>query len=130
MPQESGVMPQRLRLGADFRIAKVSARLSARRIWGCLILFFCVVAGSAWLVVWLLMVVFSFFFSDVWLVAAFSFLTTSGDAPGKQASVFVRVDILQEFRVLAGIRGRNAHRGQQPPKYDHTVKVEEAEEVN
>jgi hypothetical protein len=56
----------------------------------------------------------------VWLVAAFSFLTTSGDAPGKQASVFVRVDILQEFRVLAGIRGRNAHRGQQPPKYDHT----------
>jgi hypothetical protein len=40
------------------------------------------------------------------------------------------VDILQEFRVLAGIRGRNAHRGQQPRKYDHTVKVEEAEEVN
>tara|TARA_B110000259_G_C13647800_1_gene255030 strand:- start:72 stop:353 length:282 start_codon:yes stop_codon:yes gene_type:complete len=37
------------------------------------------------------------------------------------------MDILQEFRVLAGIRGRNAHRGQQPPKYDHTVKVEEAE---
>ena len=34
MPQESGVMPQRLRLGADFRMAKVSARLSARRIWG------------------------------------------------------------------------------------------------
>ena len=40
------------------------------------------------------------------------------------------MDILQEFRVLAGIRGRNAHRGQQPPKYDHTVKVEAAEEVN
>ena len=26
------------------------------------------------------------------------------------------MDILYEFRALAGVRGRNAHRGQQPPK--------------
>ena len=32
--------------------------------------------------------------------------------------------LLHEFRALAGMRGRNAHRGHQPPKYDHTVKVE------
>ena len=37
------------------------------------------------------------------------------------------MDILQEFRLLAGIRGRKAHRGQQPPKYGDTVKVEEAD---
>ena len=37
------------------------------------------------------------------------------------------MDILQEFRALAGIHGRHAHRGQQPPKYGHTVKVEEAD---
>ena len=34
------------------------------------------------------------------------------------------LDILHEFRALAGIRGRKAHRGHQPPEYDHTVKVE------
>ena len=38
------------------------------------------------------------------------------------------LDILHEFRALAGMRGRNAHRGHhfsdQTPKYDHTVKVE------
>ena len=27
--------------------------------------------------------------------------------------------ILREFRALAGVRGRNAHRGQAPPQYDH-----------
>ena len=36
--------------------------------------------------------------------------------------------LLHEFRALAGMRGRNAHRGHhfsdQTPKYDHTVKVE------
>ena len=32
--------------------------------------------------------------------------------------------ILKEFRELAGIRGRNAHRGKQPPKYDYRVKME------
>ena len=32
--------------------------------------------------------------------------------------------ILKEFREMAGIRGRNAHRGTTPPKYDHRVKVE------
>ena len=35
------------------------------------------------------------------------------------------LDILHEFRALAGIRGRNAHRGhRQPPVYDHKVKAE------
>ena len=34
------------------------------------------------------------------------------------------MDILAEFRALAGIRGRNAHRGTNPPQYDHRVKVE------
>ena len=34
------------------------------------------------------------------------------------------LDILQEFRALAGIRGRKAHRGHQPPEYDHKVKAE------
>ena len=34
------------------------------------------------------------------------------------------MDILNEFRALAGIRGRNAHRGTDPPQYDHRVKVE------
>ena len=29
------------------------------------------------------------------------------------------MDILNEFRALAGIRGRNAHRGSNPPQYDH-----------
>lgn len=34
------------------------------------------------------------------------------------------MDILYEFRALAGVRGRNAHRGQQPPKYDLRAKVD------
>lgn len=34
------------------------------------------------------------------------------------------MEILHEFRSLAGIRGRNAHRGQQPPQYDTRVKME------
>ena len=34
------------------------------------------------------------------------------------------LDILHEFRALAGIRGRNAHRGHQLPVYDHKVKAE------
>ena len=34
------------------------------------------------------------------------------------------MDILNEFRALAGIRGRNAHRPTQPPQYDHRVKME------
>ena len=32
--------------------------------------------------------------------------------------------ILKEFRAMAGIRGRNAHRGTTPPKYGYRVKVE------
>ena len=31
--------------------------------------------------------------------------------------------ILKEFREMAGIRGRNTHRGTTPPKYEYTVKV-------
>lgn len=97
MPHESGVMPMRLRLRAGFIAAKVSARLSARRRWGCLILFLCAVAGSVWLVVELPLVVFSFFFPDVWCVAFFSFLTISADAPGKQStSVVAQVTISEE----------------------------------
>ena len=34
------------------------------------------------------------------------------------------LDILKEFRELAGIRGRNAHTGTTPPSYDFKVKVE------
>ena len=34
------------------------------------------------------------------------------------------MDILAEFRALEGIKGRNAHRGHQPPQYDHCVKME------
>ena len=34
------------------------------------------------------------------------------------------MDILKEFRELAGIRGRNAHRPSAPPQYDFKVKVE------
>ena len=34
------------------------------------------------------------------------------------------MEILAEFRALAGVRGRNAHRGQEPPQYDHRVKIE------
>ena len=34
------------------------------------------------------------------------------------------MDILAEFRALAGIKGRNAHRGHDPPQYDHRVKME------
>ena len=49
MPHESGVMPLRLRLGAESIAAKVPARLSARRIGGCLILLFSAVAGGVWL---------------------------------------------------------------------------------
>ena len=29
--------------------------------------------------------------------------------------------ILNEFRALGGIRGRQAHRGADPPKHDHRV---------
>ena len=32
--------------------------------------------------------------------------------------------ILKEFRAMGGVRGRNAHRGTSPPKYDYCVKVE------
>jgi hypothetical protein len=59
---------------------KVPARLSARRIWGCLILFFSAVAGGG---VWLGFFFFcSFRLPDAWSVAFFSFLTSSVDAPG------------------------------------------------
>ena len=34
------------------------------------------------------------------------------------------LDILHEFRALAGIHGRYAHRAHQPPVYDHKVKAE------
>ena len=75
MPHESGVMPLRLRLGAESIAVKVPARLSARRIWGCLILFFSAVAGGG---VWLSCFFFCFFCSfrlpEAWSVAFFSFL--------------------------------------------------------
>ena len=58
MPHESGVMPLRLRLGAESIAAKVPARLSARRIEGCLILLFSAVAGGG---VWLVCFFFCFF---------------------------------------------------------------------
>ena len=32
--------------------------------------------------------------------------------------------ILKEFRALAGIRGRKAHRGTTPPKFEFRVKAE------
>ena len=32
--------------------------------------------------------------------------------------------ILKEFRELSGSHGRHTHRGQTPPKYEYTVKVE------
>ena len=73
LPHESGVMPLRLRLGAaSSRAAKVSARLSARWIEGCLNLFFRAVAGA---VRWLLWLFFSTFTSAVTSVACLSFLT-------------------------------------------------------
>ena len=34
------------------------------------------------------------------------------------------MDILNEFRALASIRGRNAHCATQPPQYDFRVKME------
>jgi hypothetical protein len=69
LPHESGVMPLRLRLGAESNGSQgVSARLSARRIWGCLILFFSAVAGGG---VWL--VCFFFCFS-----CSFRFCQTRG----------------------------------------------------
>ena len=34
------------------------------------------------------------------------------------------MDILKEFRELAGIRGRQAHRPSAPPQYDFKVKME------
>jgi hypothetical protein len=37
------------------------------------------------------------------------------------------VAILEEFRRLASVCGRNAHRGKAPPKYNYIVKVEEGE---
>ena len=95
MPHESGVMPLRLRLGAESIAVKVPARLSASRIWGCLILFCSAVAGGG---VWLVFFFFCFFCSfhlpDAWSVAFFSFLTTSVEAPGEQSTyVFVCVNI-------------------------------------
>ena len=35
------------------------------------------------------------------------------------------LNILHEFRALAGIRGRFAHRGHQPPVYDHKAEIKE-----
>ena len=35
------------------------------------------------------------------------------------------LEILKEFRRLAGIGGRSAHRGTAPPKHNYSVKVEE-----
>ena len=37
------------------------------------------------------------------------------------------LDILQELRALAGIRGRKAHRGHQPPVYDHKAEIKDAD---
>ena len=38
------------------------------------------------------------------------------------------IAILKEFRDMAGIRGRNAHKPTPPPKYDYRVKVEVEDE--
>ena len=51
--------------------------------------------------------------------------TMAKDMPCSQVPV---IDILHEYRSLAGILGRNAHRGQQPPQYNTRVKVEIDEE--
>ena len=34
------------------------------------------------------------------------------------------LDILKEFRALAGIKGRNKHKATAPPQYDFKVKME------
>ena len=75
MPHESGVMPLRLRVGAAFITALVSARLSARWIEGCLHLFLCAVAGALRWLLWLLWLFFSTFTPAIMGVACFSFLT-------------------------------------------------------
>ena len=105
MPHESGVMPLRLRLGAESIAVKVPARLSARRIWGCLILFFSAVAGGG---VWLSCFFFCFFCSfrlpEAWSVAFFSFLTTSVDAPGEQSTSFRVREHLSQVPCVRGVR--------------------------
>ena len=47
--------------------------------------------------------------------------TMAKDTPCAEVPV---MEILNEFRALAGIRGRNAHRGSNPPQYDDRVKME------
>ena len=95
MPHESGVMPLRLRLGAAFITANVSARLSARWIDGCLHLFLCAVAGALLWLLWLLWLFFSTFTPAIMGVACFSFLTLGeqGDSSFTVALAEARVDI-------------------------------------
>ena len=47
--------------------------------------------------------------------------TAAKDLPFEKVPV---LEILEEFRNLSGIRGRKAHRGTAPPKYDFRVKEE------
>ena len=96
MPHESGVMPLRLRVGAAFISAKVSARLSARWIEGCLHLFLCAGAGALLWLLWLLWLFFSTFTPAIMGVACFSFLTL-----GEQGDSSFTVVALAEARVDA-----------------------------
>ena len=95
MPHESGVMPLRLRVGAAFITALVSARLSARWIEGCLHLFLCAVAGALRWLLWLLWLFFSTFNPAIMGVACFSFLTLGeqGDSSFTVALAEARVDV-------------------------------------
>ena len=74
---------------------KVSARLSARWIEGCLHLFLCAVAGALLWLLWLLWLFFSTFTPAIMGVACFSFLTLGeqGDSSFTVALAEARVDI-------------------------------------
>ena len=91
-------MPLRLRVGAAFISAKVSARLSARWIEGCLHLFLCAVAGALRWLLWLLWLFFSTFTPAIMGVACFSFLTLGeqGDSSFTVALAEARVDVFWE----------------------------------
>ena len=47
--------------------------------------------------------------------------TAAKDLPIEKVPI---IEILEEFRNLSGIRGRKAHRGTAPPKYEYRVKDE------
>ena len=117
-------------LGAASIATKVFARLSARWIEGYLHLFLCAVAGALRWLLWLLWLFFSTFTPAITSVACFSFLTLGeqGDSSFTVAEARVNtlwasmlccgmwrvgqcharrcqvLDILHEFRALAGIR--------------------------